>query len=74
VCYWIVILTHHVTYATQAPLSHTFVSSILKTVFENSKKPYPRKIVEYLIKQKVVGNGMVDGGLLLHLQEQNDWV
>lgn len=58
----------------QPLLSYTFVSALLKTVLSTSRTAYSRNIIEYLLKRKAVGNGMVDAGLLVQLRERNDWV
>ncbi|EMD40538.1 hypothetical protein CERSUDRAFT_111138 [Gelatoporia subvermispora B] len=70
-------------YARQASvteLGYAFVKQVLEVVFRVPPKgaqgveiPYSPKIVRWLLEKKVVGYGMVEGGLFSALMVRRDW-
>lgn len=55
-------------------LEYGFISRLLSAVFNpNKDQAYSPKIVEYLLKRKLVNDNSVGGGLLNALRERKDW-
>ena len=53
--------------------TNQFLRRLVAANFQ-SGKPYAPKIMENLLKRKLVSDSMVEGGLLPALRERKDWV
>lgn len=61
------------------PFGHQFVKQILDIILRTPKNattdiPYSPKVMRYLMQQRVVSAGMIEGGLFAALRLRNDWV